>query len=347
MWLVKKTMKLLKLEQMYEANETPERNVMQYLLTWNPKLRMDNFWNLYLFKPGKPVLCAHMDTVQTKWEMSKLSSIKIKDWVISWNGIRIWADDKLGVALAMQIYDDLDWQVSLLFTRQEETGTNGSEAFVKSHKTLLEQAPYVLVLDRMGSTNIVWYQKGFCSKEFEVALEKVMKPYWYKGSLGWHSDCAEIKTVVNTVNLSIWYYGHHTDKEKIIISEAEHVKEAIIDVVKTLKGKYPIYKDSTYTPPVLTACSHKQKKTLRSYLNFDITTSTLTVKENIEIMPMSEDSRESIMWLKKWQYTLWETADEDAYYWTSDYTKKDEEEEEEEEGNHSWEIDCFTWLPLL
>jgi len=39
---------------------------------------MDNFGNLHLIQKGQPIICAHMDTVQTDADIEKLKTIRIK-----------------------------------------------------------------------------------------------------------------------------------------------------------------------------------------------------------------------------------------------------------------------------
>ena len=241
MAVVKKVLKLLKLQQQC-SEQCPERQVISYLRLWNKKLQMDDYGNLYLINPGTPLICAHMDTVQKVDDVSKLSTIKLKDDKIKWDNIIIWADDKAGIALAMELYEYFGNKISLLFTRQEETGLRWSQHFCTTHRDLIEQCTYWLVLDRKNRWDIIWYENGFCWKEFDEAISKHMKNWWYKSVVGWASDTANIGKIINAVNLSIWYYNLHTKNEYIQVSEFETALRAIADVIDSFEwADYPLY----------------------------------------------------------------------------------------------------------
>jgi len=241
MAVVKKVLKLLRLQQKC-SDQCPEREVISYLRLWNKKLNMDDYGNLYLINPGTPLICAHMDTVQKVDDVDKLSTVKLKDNKIKWDNIIIWADDKAGIALAMELYEYFGDKISLLFTRQEETGLRWSNNFCTNHKDLIEQCTYCLVLDRKNGWDIIWYENGFCWKAFDEALANHMKNWWYK-SVAWGcSDTGNIWKIINAVNLSIWYYNLHTKNEYIDVPEFETALRAIADVIDSFEwADYPLY----------------------------------------------------------------------------------------------------------
>jgi hypothetical protein len=76
MSVVKKCFKLIQLRQHFDAG-FPEREVIAYLKSWNPKLKQDGYGNLYLINPGTPLLNAHMDTVQTQQCVNNLKSLRL------------------------------------------------------------------------------------------------------------------------------------------------------------------------------------------------------------------------------------------------------------------------------
>lgn len=241
MGVVKKVEKLLKLEQMC-SDQCPERNVMSYLRLWNKKLQMDGYWNLFLINEWTPLICAHMDTVQKTTDVAKVCTIRNRDWKIKWDNIIIWADDKAWIALAMEMYEWFGDKISLLFTRQEETGCNWSRYFCDTHPDLVRKCTYCLVLDRKNSWDIIGYQNWYCWKEFDEALSAHMKEWWYKSVVGWISDTGNISKLINAVNLSIGYYNLHTQNEYLEVSEFETAAYAIADVIENFQwADYPLY----------------------------------------------------------------------------------------------------------
>lgn len=240
MSVVKKCFKLLQLRQHFDKG-IPEREVIAYLKSWNSKLKQDEYGNLYLINPGTPLLNAHMDTVQSEQCVKNLRSLRLKNWIISAKDAVIWGDDKCWIAIAMEIYEKLWNKVSLLFTRQEETGLNWAREFVTHHSDLLSECKYCLTLDRRGAWDIIGYQNQYCSKEFEDEIYRLTKEFWFKPTRGLSSDAAKIWTIINAVNLSVGYYNPHTKTEYIKCDELVNACEAVMYIVQHLTNNFPIY----------------------------------------------------------------------------------------------------------
>ena len=239
MSVVKKCFKLLKLRQHFKW--IPEREVVAYLRNWNLKLKSDNFGNLYLINPGTPLICAHMDTVQREDSVARLWTLRLKNWIIKADNAVIGWDDKCWIAIAMEMYEKLWDKISLLFTRQEETGCNWAREFCTNHRDLVAQCTYCLVLDRRGSWDIIWYDNSYCSKEFQDEIARLMKEFWYKPERGLCSDTGHIAKIINWVNLSVWYYNPHTKTEYINCNDLVNAYEAAMYVVQHMQWEYPIY----------------------------------------------------------------------------------------------------------
>lgn len=240
MSVVKKCFKLLQLKQHFDTG-LPEREVISYLKSWNNKLKSDEYGNLFLINPGTPLLCAHMDTVQSQACVNNLHTLRLRNWTISAKDAVIGGDDKCWVAIAMEIYEKLWNKVSLLFTRQEETWANGAWAFVANHSDLVNLCKYCLVLDRRGKWDIIWYSNQYCSKEFQDALHELIKPFGYKPEHWMLSDANKISKLINCVNLSVWYYNPHTKTEYIKCDELVNAFNAAMYIVNNLEWEYPIY----------------------------------------------------------------------------------------------------------
>lgn len=239
MSVVKKCFKLLQLRQHFDW--IPEREVIAYLRSWNRNLKTDEYGNLYLINPDTPLLCAHMDTVQREDSVNNLHTLRLNNWVIKAKDAVIWGDDKCGIAIAMEIYEKMWDKVSLLFTRQEETGCNWAREFCNNHKDLVEQCNYCLVLDRRWWWDIIGYSNQYCSKEFENEIARLTKEFWYKPTTGLSSDTGQIAKIINWVNLSVGYYNPHTKNEYVNCNELINAYEAVTYIIQNLQWEYPIY----------------------------------------------------------------------------------------------------------
>lgn len=240
MSVVKKCFKLLQLKQHFDKG-LPEREVISYLKSWNNKLKSDEYGNLFLINPGKPLLNAHMDTVQSEQCVKNLRSLRLKNWVIKASDAVIWGDDKCWIAIAMEIYEKLGNEVSLLFTRQEETGCNWAREFCEKHPDLIQLCPYCLTLDRRGSWDIIGYSNQYCSKEFQDEIHRLTKEFGYKPEHWLCSDANKISKFINCVNLSVGYYNPHQKTEYIKCEELVNAYEAAMYIVTHLDWSYPIY----------------------------------------------------------------------------------------------------------
>lgn len=244
MSVVKKCFKLLKLRQHFKW--IPEREVVAYLRWWNRNLKTDEYWNLYLINPGTPLICAHMDTVQQQDSVDRLYTLRLKGWIIKADNAVIWWDDKCWIAIAMELYEQLGDRISLLFTRQEETGCNWARDFCNNHWDLVKQCTYCLVLDRRWAWDIIWYDNSYCSKEFEDEIARLTKDFWYKPAKWYASDTGCIAKIINWVNLSVGYYNPHTKQEYIRCDELKNAYEAAYYIVEHLEWEYPIYEYKPY-----------------------------------------------------------------------------------------------------
>ena len=246
MSVVKKCFKLLKLRQHFD--NVPEREVVAYLRNWNMKLKSDGYWNLYLINPGTPLICAHMDTVQQQDSVDRLWTLRLNHWFIKADDAIIWGDDKCWIAIAMELYEQLWDRISLLFTRQEETGCNWARYFCTNHKDLVEQCTYSLVLDRRWGWDIIWYENAYCSKEFEDEVARLTKEFGYKPTRWFCSDTGCIAKIINWVNLSVGYYNPHTKNEYVNCNELINAYQAALYIVEHLEWDYPIYEYKYVAP---------------------------------------------------------------------------------------------------
>lgn len=268
MWLVRKLKKVLQIPQDYSNELWAECHLSKYLKQWQPKLQLDDCWNLSIINPWTPLLCAHMDTVQKEINTSviKTNWLLHQDWILcvkpsTWLPIKdikntagpywgiLWWDDKCWVAMLMQAYEEFGDDISILFTTQEETGWSWVRHFCDNNAELLTQVPYCLVLDRKWDWDIVGHDNQYCSLAFEKKIHKILKPFGYSPTPGGVSDANKLKLFTNTVNLSVGYLNHHQYNERIVIDDFTNAYAAVCRVLEKLEAdNIPIYKKEDKKP---------------------------------------------------------------------------------------------------
>lgn len=262
MALIKKLKKLVLIPQVFQTGKKKEQLIIDYLKEWNPNLKEDAMGNLYLFKKGAPLICAHMDTVQYQTELNKILDWNLYIWPgiytkknkeIHWDimmaNFQMWADDKCGIAIAMELYEATKGWVSLLFTVQEESWMHWVRYFCNSPitKWYLEEAPYCLISDRRNGGDLLWYQHNYCSKEFETKALETFSRFWYKSARWLACDANVLFSHINCLNLSCGYYEPHSSDDYVILAEFQNCFNAMLSFVTSYKERMEPYK--YYTPP--------------------------------------------------------------------------------------------------
>lgn len=309
MALIKKLKKLVLIPQVFQTGRKKEEMIIDYLKEWNPHLKEDAMGNLYLFKKGAPLICAHMDTVQTEAER-----VKVLDWnVYVWPGIytkrnkevewdimmadfQIAADDKCWVAIAMELYEKTNGWVSLLFTVQEESWMWWARYFCNSPitKWYLEEVPYCLIADRRNGEDLLGFQHMYCSKEFETKALETFGRFWYKSARWLSCDANVLYTHLNCLNLSCGYYEPHSSDDYIVLSEFQNCFNAMLSFVTSFKERMEPYKH--YTAP-------KTNNVLPAQSSFWFTQGWATdgTYEEFKVQEIRIVSRD-----KRWnQYVIW------------------------------------------
>ena len=175
----------------------------------------------YLYRKGTfPVLLvAHMDTVHTE---TPKEIIYANGTISSPQGIG--GDDRCGIYMIQQIIKE--YNCSVLFCEDEETGCIGSKKFAKSKlaKELEGTFLYIIELDRKGKKDAVFYDCD--NPDF---TEFITKEY-FKEESGSFTDICEISEVLNaaSVNFSCGYYEAHRKTEYVVLSEMETVIEEVL-----------------------------------------------------------------------------------------------------------------------
>lgn len=182
----------------------------------------------FIYAKGEvPVLLtAHMDTVH-KHRIEDYYEFVEDDGshtVRSPQGIG--GDDRCGIYMILEIIKE--HKCSVLFCEDEETGGIGSRKFCKTEfLSDLADMKYLIELDRMGSTDAVFYD---CDNPDFTKF--ITDNTGYKKEFGSFSDISNLAPAcgVAAVNLSCGYHHAHTTQEEVNVEEMLHT----IEVVKEL-----------------------------------------------------------------------------------------------------------------
>ena len=167
--------------------------------------------NLYhLSDTSKPVFVAHMDTVMDR-DMKK-PLVHEDGFMSRKNGI-LGADDRAGIDIICRLLP----HCNCVFTRDEESGLQGSGALSENDTfmTELEKFPFLVQLDRKGSSDIVGEFNGYCGAELSEYVSAISE-YEYTPAIGVLTDLDALcggYYDIEGVNLSVGYYNQHSKSE--------------------------------------------------------------------------------------------------------------------------------------
>jgi putative aminopeptidase FrvX len=219
--------------------ERPMREFLaKYLTSINIPFSEDSCGNIYnISNENKPLLSAHMDTVQDDYDILMRKYINIQNGIIKGYGI-IGGDDKCGIYSILDLLKNGHDDVNFLFTVEEESGGVGSSTFVNNND--LDHILYGLILDRRGSGDIICYNNNYGVKEFETVLSKMGSSFGYAPSTGTFSDADFISAQLSCANLSVGYYNAHSKNEYVVLSELQNSINFTHSIIKNLDMKFDI-----------------------------------------------------------------------------------------------------------
>ena len=173
------------------------------------------------------------------------------------NGVEVWSheggisgDDRCGVFIILEILKKYD--VSVLFTDQEERGVHGRDLFIKDNENiefLKNNINYMCQIDRghnarlkEGKSNInpygrdVVFYEGKGKKEqgedskFKKFVLETTKYYEEEGS---STDIVDISksSKVSSFNIACGYFDEHQESEIIVIDEMINCYDAVMRVL--------------------------------------------------------------------------------------------------------------------
>jgi putative aminopeptidase FrvX len=240
-------MNLMELFNLYSpsGHEEQTRNyICKHLKKIGIPFNTDSGGNVYsLFYPNKPLLSAHMDTVQrfpqmlfeSKKHLIVESSEDGYNYIHSGGSFVIGADDKCGIYAILELLEAFP-QTNFLFSTGEEVGAKGAHYFCNTQD--LSLVSYGLVLDRHGYYDIVCSNNGYGTKEFENILTAIGEPWAMKPARGIFSDCNVLNSQISCANISIGYENAHSHNEWCCVEGVNHTIAFVGEVLNLLDEKF-------------------------------------------------------------------------------------------------------------
>lgn len=240
-------MNLMELFNLYSPTGSEEQ-VSDYICKQLDKLNIpfatDAKGNVFsLLYPNKPLLSAHMDTVQRGTEMLFESErhLIIEESIGGFNYIHsdgklvIGADDKCGIYAILKLLEVYP-ETNFLFSVGEERSAKGARYFVKTQD--LSLVNYGLVLDRHGYYDICCTQNNYGTKEFEKELLTIGRRHSMKSAMGIFSDCTALNSQISCANISIGYEGAHSPNEWCCVEGINHTIRFVAEVINKITTKF-------------------------------------------------------------------------------------------------------------
>jgi hypothetical protein len=179
----------------------------------------------YVYAQGDfPVLLvAHMDTVHAKLPTVINYDTKTES-LSSPNGIG--GDDRCGIYMVLEIVKQ--YNCSVLFTEDEETGCVGAEKFIKTELASELEFNYIIEFDRRGDKDAVFYN---CDND---EFEKFITKEFFKTSWGSYTDISKLAPFFGcaAVNLSCGYHKAHTKDEYVVVPQMKKVIEEACKILE-------------------------------------------------------------------------------------------------------------------
>lgn len=200
--------------------------------------KFNNIWNIS--NVGKPLLSAHLDTVQDTDDYLLAHFAKIHGDILRSYGV-LGGDDKAGIYAILHIlleYPDTNF---VFFVEEEIGGANGSSYWTNQHgDEMKENVLWSIVIDRRGNSDILCNEHfgTYGTKEFENALLSVGSKYNLKSNHGSISDADSLKHYISSSNISAGYYKPHSKQEYVYLPDLKNTIEFLADCIETINDKY-------------------------------------------------------------------------------------------------------------
>lgn len=212
--------------------------VFDALIKLNFDVSIDKFGNI-MAKRGEftdkypytkyPILNAHMDTVQSEYDLLHRDFItysKVMKIYHSHGMAMIGGDDKCGIGIILSICNLIpkDMPIKVLFTVQEESGSNG---IANIPSKWYNDCSFCFTFDRKGNNDIIseYCDRKMCSSEFLQQLIDISSNCGFKmhNEHGSIADTYYISKHVTSVNISSGYYNPHTKNDYISMNDVNNI----------------------------------------------------------------------------------------------------------------------------
>ena len=222
--------------QSYKEDKT--RNfIMEFLKKEGIEFTVDEMGNVFnISHKDRPLLSAHMDTVQDDFDSLMSRFVTIKKGIVKGYGV-IGGDDKCGIYTILDLLaNGYSNKINFVFSVQEEVGGMGIEHFVKTND--LSHILYGLILDRRGTGDIICSNNDYGTLEFEGVLETIGKHFGFSKNTGSFSDADYLSEQISCANLSVGYYNPHQKSEYVVIEDLKNTINFTHQIIKNVYTKF-------------------------------------------------------------------------------------------------------------
>ena len=194
--------------------------------------------------PGRPLLSAHMDMVNTESYKLKGEECFINEPVFTTdnatnlrlyrdkdrkNQTSLGADDKNGIWVILNLLQ-AGVPVNFLFCHGEEVGCVGSSQVVADEDLgkLIESCSFGIIIDRRNPGDIIGYENKYCMcLDDKIQTYAEQNGYAFSCARGSCSDADKVSQLLECVNLSCGYYDAHTSTEYTNLNELQNTLEFV------------------------------------------------------------------------------------------------------------------------
>lgn len=231
-----------------ETLSKSQKELFKYFMEINPKhidqALNDKYIILKKDNKTKPLLCVHLDTINTH-SKCKDDKCDYKHIVVFDEGMMLkpttslsclGADDRAGVYIILNHYNQLIEKYHIGVFCDEEIGAKGSGSM---HS--LEHVSCFIGLDREGSKQVATY--GYDNAELLSKFTNL----GFTERMGSFTDASVLAQMFNLAccNLSVGYYYQHTANEYVLFDDISSTIELLLNVDLIFdKEDYPI--ETTY-----------------------------------------------------------------------------------------------------
>jgi len=215
----------------------------------------------FVYAPGHGSIClvSHIDTVRDRQSSGARSSVDAekpvalrqnRNVLTNANGI-LGADDRAGVFACLDLvrraYRDKLPMPSVMFFNGEESGGLGVKVFLRTEAFKREDkgcTKLFVEMDRLGATEWVTYGATLPRPVIDY-----VESFGFKSGHGSYSDIADLQEeyLIPSVNLSIGYYGQHTQSEKLHLDEMHMTINRVYSMMKDpIAQLHPVTKKWSY-----------------------------------------------------------------------------------------------------